>query len=56
MLSQRGQGEGDPWGSGIKHIWSSLGWKFDNCTMLQGTHGGKFDVAAIKESAENLEN
>ena len=33
-----------------------MGWKFDNCTMLQGTHGGKFDVAAIEENAENLEN
>ena len=36
--------------------WSLLGWEFDNCTMLQGTHGGKFDMAAIEENAENLEN
>ena len=49
-------GLGNPWGSGIKHILSSLGWKFDNCTMLQGTHGGKFDMAAIEENGENLEN
>ena len=56
MLSQRGHGAGNPCGSGIKRIWSLLGWEFDNCTMLQGTHGGKFDMAAIEENAENLEN
>ena len=39
---------------GSDSVWSSLGWDFNNCTMPQGTHGGKFDVAASVENVEIL--
>lgn len=40
---------------GSDSAWSSLGWDFDNCTILpQWTHGGKFDVAASVENVEIL--
>ena len=35
-------------------VWSSLGWDFDNCTIPQGIHGGKFVVAASVENVKIL--
>ena len=39
---------------GSDSLWSSLGWDFNNCTISQGTHGGKFVVAAGVENVKIL--